>query len=131
RDAHRLVGRFAASGVRKDPVAVPVDDVEDRLLLGIVEVEPPQSDGDQLASGGFQRGEHQLVGRVFAGPDEQARVELDAGDLETVRARSGLHAPSLPAGRKNPGYRSCCTRSVLSRLYVRRLTASSMDSHSR
>ena len=71
-DPDRLVSRPAACGVRQDAVAVPIDHVEDRLLVGVVEIEAPQRDRDQLAARRLERAEHGLVGSVLACAKEKA-----------------------------------------------------------
>ena len=94
-DPDGLVGGAATGSVGQDAVALPVDHVEDRLLLRVVEVEPAQRHGHKLAARSLERGDHRFVGRILARPDEQSRAQLDAGDDERVRVCQGLHARKL------------------------------------
>src|SRR4029077_7142462 len=78
------------------------------------EVQAAQGDGDELAAGGLERGDHRLIGRVLAGAHEEARAQLYAGDDEGVFGGDRLHdrqltdgcggesVPTRP-GRKAPG----------------------------
>src|SRR6185312_643948 len=102
----RLLGGLAARGVGEDPVLLPVDDVEDRLLSRVVEVEPAEGDGDQLAARCLERGQHVLVRSVLAGAEEEAGAELHAGDDERVAGFDSRHGLSLveafDQGRPSP-----------------------------
>jgi len=96
-DPDRLICGAAPSGVGKDAVTLPVDDVEDRLLLGIVEVEAPESHRHQLAPGRLQCRDHRGVVRILSGAEEESRAQLDSGDDQLVDGGNRLHGSSLPS----------------------------------
>src|SRR5439155_991950 len=105
RDPDGFVGGAAARGVGQDAVARPVDRVEEGFLLGVVEIEAAQGNGDELAAGGLEGGQHRLVARVFAGAQEQARAQRDAGDDQGVRVGQRLHRSNFtgrPRGAPTP-----------------------------
>jgi hypothetical protein len=71
---------IASSAVR----VLPVDEVEQRLLVRVVQVQPPQRHSDHLRAGGDVRGIHRFWIRELAAAQDQARSEPLSGDDEAV-----------------------------------------------
>ena len=94
-DPHGGLGRKAPGGVGEDGVAGEIDEVEDVAAVGVDQPFATHRHGDHLGPARLQALLHQLVGRVFAGADDQAAHQGD--DLQSITLDQ--HAAGVFASR--------------------------------
>ena len=99
---HCLICGAACCGVGEDRVLVPVEVVEDALLVGIVQIETPDRDGDDLRPRSLYGLDHLIHRAMASGPNHESCTKL-----LTCYDKRVIHGNS---SRKQKGRATSCRR---------------------